>query len=255
MLPLTKEERKSYQEANVYDIYRRGILDKFDKNKHYQKVRDHCHYTGKYRGAAYSICNLKFNVPNETPVVFQRGSNYDYHFIIKELANDFEGGFECFGENKEKYKTFSVSVKKRIIKIDKEGNESVKTILYKIKFIDSARLMASSLSNLVDKLTERIHKIKCKDCDCSLEYESVKGNFIKCKRLSCNKDYSNKLDEELKKKLKITFKFSNNDINQIILLKINFAILSIKLKGVYPYKYMDHWKKFNEATIPEKKEL
>ena len=65
MLPLTKEERKSYQEANVYDIYRRGILDKFDKNKHYQKVRDHCHYTGKYRGAAHSICNLRFNLPNE----------------------------------------------------------------------------------------------------------------------------------------------------------------------------------------------
>ena len=73
--------------------------------------------------------------------------------------------------------------------------------------------MASSLSNPVDNLTEGIYEIKCKDCDCFLEYESIKDNFIKYKGLSCNKYYSNKLDEELKKKFKNTFKFSNNDIN------------------------------------------
>ena len=78
--------------------------------------------------------------------------------------------------------------------------------------------MASSLSNLVDNLTEGIHKIKCKDCDCFLEYESVKDNLIKYKCLSCNKDYSNKIDEELKKRLKSAIKFSNNDINKSILL-------------------------------------
>ena len=97
-----------------------------------------------------------------------------------------------------KYKTFSVPIKKEITKIDRDGNENVVNIL-QIKFIDSARFMASSLSNLVDSLTERIHKIKCKDCDCFLEYESVKDNLIKYKYLSCNKDYSNKLDEKLKK--------------------------------------------------------
>ena len=57
----------------------------------YQKVRDHCHYAGKYRGAAHSICNLKIN-----------GSNYDYHFIIKEYENEFEGQFKC--RNTKKYK-------------------------------------------------------------------------------------------------------------------------------------------------------
>ena len=64
----------------------------------------------------------------------------------------FEGEFECFGENKEKYKNFSVAVKKEIIKADKEGNEIVKTKFYKTKFIDSARFMASS--NLIVNLTE-----------------------------------------------------------------------------------------------------
>ena len=60
---------------------------------------DNCHYADKYRGAAHSICNLKFNVPNEIPVVFH-GSNYEYHFIIKELVNYSEGKFECLGENR-----------------------------------------------------------------------------------------------------------------------------------------------------------
>ena len=77
--------------------------------------------------------------------------------------------------------------------------------------------MASLLLNLVDNLAEGIYKIKCKDCDCLLEYESVKDNLIKYKCLSCNKDYSNKLHEKLKKRFKNTIKFSYN-INKFILL-------------------------------------
>ena len=50
------------------------------------KVRDHCHYTGEYSENALSICNLKYNLPKRIPIVFHNGSNYDYHFIIKELA-------------------------------------------------------------------------------------------------------------------------------------------------------------------------
>ena len=90
------------------------------------------------------------------------GSNSDNHFTIKELANEFEGQFKCFKKNKAKNKTFSVSIKKEIIKIDKDGNETVENISYKIRFTNSARIMASSLSNLVDNLMEGIHKIKCK---------------------------------------------------------------------------------------------
>ena len=118
-------------------------------------------------------------------------------------------------------------MKKEITKTNKDGNESGNEIISdEIKFIDSARFMASSLSNLVGNLTEEIHTTKCKDCDCFFEYERVKDILIKYECLSCNKDYSNKLDEELKKKLQTTFQFSNNDINKFILLLKN---------GVYPY--------------------
>ena len=102
---------------------------------------------------------------NEIPVVFHNSSNYDYQFIIKELANKFEGQFECLGENTEKHKTLSVPTEKKITKIGEDGNESVVTISYKIKFINSARFIATSLSNLVDNVTGGIHKFKCKYCD------------------------------------------------------------------------------------------
>ena len=62
-----------------------------DKNKFkiYQKVRDHCHYTGKFRETAHSIWNLRYKVPKEIPVVIHTGSTYDYHFVIKLLADEF----------------------------------------------------------------------------------------------------------------------------------------------------------------------
>ena len=76
MLLLTKKELKSYQDAKVCNNYRRTILKKFSKSINYQKVRDHCYYTGKYRGAAHSICNLKFIVPNEISVVFLQSMQF-----------------------------------------------------------------------------------------------------------------------------------------------------------------------------------
>ena len=91
MLPITKEELNSHQDAKKRYICGKIILKKLSKSLQYVKVRDHCHNTGKYRGAAHSICNLKFVLLNEIPVLFHNGSNYDYHSIIKELANNFEG--------------------------------------------------------------------------------------------------------------------------------------------------------------------
>ena len=54
-------------------------------DKKYHKVRDHL----EYRGAAQNICNLKYNAPKQIPIAFHNGSNYDYHFIIKEFAKEF----------------------------------------------------------------------------------------------------------------------------------------------------------------------
>ena len=107
MIPLTNEEKKIHHEQKVCYICKKEFSTD-DDEKNTNKVRDHCHYTGKYRGAAPNICNLGCKTPNNFPAVFHNGSTYDYHFIIKELAEEFEEQFECLGENTEKNITFSV---------------------------------------------------------------------------------------------------------------------------------------------------
>ena len=102
--------------------------------------------------------------------MFHNGSIYDFHFIVKKLVKEFEGNFECLGENTEKYITFSVPIKKKIENKDLE-------ITYKIKFIDSYRFMASSLSKLVDNLSEGIHNNKCSDCGLILIILKLRQNI------------------------------------------------------------------------------
>ena len=102
MIPLTNEEIMFYENQKQCHICKKGFFrNKKDKHKHI-KVRDHCHYTGKFRGAAHSICNLRYKIPKKISVVFHNGSTYDHHFIIKQLAEKFKGKFECSGENAEK---------------------------------------------------------------------------------------------------------------------------------------------------------
>ena len=116
---LTPEDEKDYDDQKVCYICKKEF-DNNDNDKKQQKVRDHCHCTGKYRDATHNICNLRYKIPKEIPVVFHNGSTYDYHFIIKELAKEFKGNFECLGENTEKYITFSVPIKKKIENKDLE---------------------------------------------------------------------------------------------------------------------------------------
>ena len=159
----------------------------------------------------HGIYNLSLTVPNKIPVVLPNGVNYGYHFIRKELTIKFKSQFECLGEKTEKYKTFSVPPEKEIRKVAKDSNEDI-TVSYRIKLIHSARFLVSLLSYLVDNLAEGIHKIKCKDYNCFLEYKCVNDNLIKYKCLTRNKNYSNKIDEKLKnKRFKNIFDFSNND--------------------------------------------
>ena len=156
MIPLTYSEIRYYEKRKYCHICKRKFCtDKNDKNKFrlYHKVRDHDHYTGTFRGAAHSICNLRYKTQKEIPVVLHSGSNYDYHLIIKELTKEFKGNIDCLGENMEKYITFSVPLKKI--------NENDKLVTYKLKFIDSYIFMQASLSKLTDNLSE----INNKDCN------------------------------------------------------------------------------------------
>ena len=237
MILLITEEKIYHNKQKICYICKKEFSNNEKKN---YKVRDHCHYTGKYRGASHNICNLRYKVPKEIPIVFHNSSIYDYHFIIKELVKEFEGNFECLGENTEKYIIFSVPIKKKIENKDLE-------ITYKIKFIDSYRFMASSLSKLVDNLSEGIHNNKCSDCGSNLDYikttakRKIKKLILEC--YNCKQRYKKKFNKELIKRFASTYSFCNNGLNKFILLL---------RKGVYPYEYMDNWERFNETSLPSK---
>ena len=122
--------------------------------------------------------------------------------IVKELGNETDGQFDCIAENSEKNKTFSVPVKSEAVKIDKEGNKATEFISSNVKFIDRLGFVATSLSNLVDNLSGRIHKLKCKNCNYFLEYKNLKSRLTEYNCSFCNKDFLIGLDRELKRRFK-----------------------------------------------------
>ena len=233
MIPLTKKEEENHNNQNVCYICKKEF-DTNDKKNH--KVREHCHYTRKYRGAAHNMCNLRYKVPKEIPIVFHNGSTYGYHFIIKELVKEFDGNFECLGENTEKYITFSVPLEKKT-----ENKNTEKT--YKIKFIDSYRFMSMPLSKLIDNLSEGLHNNKCLDCKSCLDYIKTKNEKLIFKCFNCKQNYERDFNKELIERFASTYEFCNKDLNKFILLL---------RKGFYPYEYIDNWERFNETSLPDK---
>ena len=131
-------------------------------------------------------------------IAFHNGSNYDYHFIIKGGAEEFKKQFTCLGVNTEKYIIVTIPIEKEVTRIEKIGEEITKNISYILQFIDSARFMANSLSNLINKIKCKYKhdNKKCKtcgitykECDCFLKYTNFKDDLIGYKCLCCNKNY------------------------------------------------------------------
>ena len=150
MIPLTDDEKMLHENQKVCFICEKEFYVHKNNKKEYKlkcKVRDHCHFPGKYRSAAHSECNLRYKVPKVFEVVFHNGSSYDKHFVIKQLAKDFNGYFGCIVENTEKYISVSISV-------FKESDKKKKSDVLTLQFIDSDRFMKSKLEDHVKNLAE-----------------------------------------------------------------------------------------------------
>ena len=130
------------------------------------RVRDHCHLTGKYRGAAHNKCNLQYRRPKFIPVVFHNLSGYDSHLFIKNLGVT-EGNINCIPNNEEKYISFSKDI---VVGEYTNKNGKIVDIKQQLRFIDSFKFVASSL----DKLVENLDKHCCVNT----------GKFYKGKQLS-----------------------------------------------------------------------
>ena len=144
--------------------------------------------------------------------MFHNGSTYDYHFIIKELDKEFKGKFECLGENTEKYITFSVPIEK-----GGGGGDDGKPIVYKIKFIDSFRFVSTSLSSLVDSLSDGLYNIKCKDCNSFLDYMNFYDDKLVYRCFDCKTNYKINFNNKLIDAFSNTYNFCSGDINKFIL--------------------------------------
>ena len=133
MILLTEKEQSKFEKAKICWICQKEFKE-VDK-----KVRDHCHFTGKFRGAAHNICNLQFKKPKFTPVIFHNLSGYHAHLFVKNLGKT-EGNVKCIPNN-------DIVVDEYI---NKKG-EKVE-VKHEIRFIDSFKFMASSLESLVENL-------------------------------------------------------------------------------------------------------
>ena len=145
-----EKEKERYNEETSCWICKK----EFGKNE--EKVKDHCHYTGRYRGAAHNECNLKYRKPDFTPVIFHNLSGYDSHLFIKNLGFS-EGNIDCIPNNEEKYISFSKKIKVGIypkMALDADGDiyYEQKPKYHTIRFIDSFKFMATSLEKLVNNL-------------------------------------------------------------------------------------------------------
>ena len=142
-MKITKKEQEQFSQASNCWICG-NLLNLHDR------VRDHCHFTGKYRGAAHNRCNLKYRKPNNISVFFHNLAGYDSHLFIKKLNNTM-GPIDCIPNNEENYISFSKSIKTGEYK---NKNGETKDKYFKIIFKDSFKFMALSLKKLVNNLSE-----------------------------------------------------------------------------------------------------
>ena len=197
MEPLTTEELRKFLQAEICWICQK----KFKKDE--KKVRDHDHFTGKFRGAAHNQCNLQFKKPQFTPVIFHNLSGYDAHLFVKNLGVS-EGNIKCIPNNEEKYISFS----KEIVVDSWEKDGKKFDVKHEIRFLDSFKFMASSLAGLVDNLArsgmEKFQNLK-KEFKENFELLAQKGiypyDYMNClekfseTQLPAKEDFYSKLND------------------------------------------------------------
>ena len=115
------------------------------------KVADHCHLTGKFRGAAHNKCNLEYRIPKFFPVIFHNLAGYDAHLFVKNLGVA-EGKINCIPKNEENYISFT-----KEIEVDTfESNGKTISVKRELRFIDSFKIMATSLDSLANNLPDNM---------------------------------------------------------------------------------------------------
>ena len=194
-----KEEREHYNKQTKCWVCEKEFNDDIKNNK----VRDHCHFTGRYRGAAHNLCNLKYKKPDFIPVVVHNLAGYDSHLFIKELGFS-EGDINCIPNKEEKYISFSKKIQVSNY-TTKEGE--IKPLHHQLRFIDSYKFMSTSLSSLVNNLPKGdFNNVKEEYGEKNLELLTRKGVYpydymdtqekLKETKLPPKEEFYSKLNDE-----------------------------------------------------------
>ncbi|XP_072023229.1 uncharacterized protein [Amphiura filiformis] len=227
-----EQEREIFEKSTHCHICK-DTLTPADKANY--NVRDHCHFTGKFRGAAHNICNMKYRKPKFFPVIFHNLAGYDAHLFIKNLGKT-EGEIDCIPSNEEKYISFT----KKIL-VDTFTNKEGKEVDVKrdLRFIDSFKFMAAGLGKLVENLTGYEDAIKT---FVGGKFDTVK-DYKKAYRKRTGKslthqEYCHLLRKNNCKNLQQSYE--DDQLN--LLLR----------KGVYPYDHVNSLEKLQETSLPPK---
>jgi len=148
-----EKEEMEYNTSDRCHICGKGEFD--NEVEGLQKVRDHCHFTGKFRGAAHSKCNLQYRMPKFIPIIFHGMSNYDSHLFIKKLQGK---NINVIAQTEEKYIAFNVELD--LGTFEKDGQTI--NVKKELRFLDSFKFMASSLDSLSKNL-EKTSTLTCRN--------------------------------------------------------------------------------------------
>ena len=203
-MTITSNQQRKFQKATKCWICGdKLVTDKSHQDyEKKQPVRDHCHFTGKYRGRpTHNECNHQFRKPKFTPIFFHNLSGYDSHLFIKNLGKT-QGNIKCIPNNEEKYISFSKDIKVYNY-TDKETRDDM-YINHELRFLDSCNFMASSLDKLSSNLDrEQFTNLNSMYKGEQLELLKLKGVYPY--------DYVDSLDWELQLPPKETFYSKLND--------------------------------------------
>ena len=154
-LKLTPSEQDSFDKAEICHICKKELLT--------DKVRDHCHFTGKYRGAAHNSCNLQCRKPMILPVIFHNLQGYDAHLLIKQLSY-LPGELSCIPSTEEKYISFSKRLKLMSINLDELEKQFLyvlkQDLLILISFFKHLLPILLKIYNQMIFTTQRLYTIK-----------------------------------------------------------------------------------------------
>ncbi|KAL9975480.1 hypothetical protein ACROYT_G012642 [Oculina patagonica] len=211
-------------------------------------VKDHCHITGKFRGAAHNICNFMMRIDPkkvQIPVAFHNLRGYDAHHLmqsISKISKEAQKEVKCVANNMEKYITFSLG---------------------KLRFIDTLNFLQGKLEKLVEATPKESLKITKKvffeKSELLLDNGKYPSEYVEVWD-AFNKHNLSQSFFENKNETEEKWQFANNihitdegykEAKNIFIE--NFGLLT--QKGIYPYEYMDSWERFIETSLPEKEKF